>query len=1420
MSQQTSKPFSILPTITLSSASIGTVMFPINTDPSPDYRLFKRLVYISVATLVLVAISFSVWKSVSEYRLTIRGAELQTRGYASALKEHAERALNEADTALLDVIEHIEERGGFQSLSGKSLHGVLGAHLRNSPQIASIFLVSSAGQIINHSVNEPIKQADVSDRDYFIHHRDNPADNTPFLSKPLRNRINGKWRIILSRPIRDTRGELAGVVAVALAPEYFRSFYSTLDLGSNSKIIMVRRDGALLLSVPFKDSDYETDFKKSHLIRTHLPVSPKGTFQIARGSALLEPNARIISYDSLRKFPVVALANIDKDDVLAPWQRNSYIQSALVATVSAALCLMALILLRHIRRIEDAHRVQLVQQNEIAASAEVWQVTFDSMEEAVWVMDTDQHVLRANKATELFFNITPDRFIGRKCCDDAHNSLSPIIDCPFRIMLETGHRASIQTSINDRWYYFSVDPVKNGAGEITGAIHIVSDITEMKLAEEQLFKREQEFRAVVEHSPDTISRYDQDCRRIYINPAIEKLFGTPLEEVLGKRPIEQSPIPEAALFEQNLREVMKSGQEIQTEIQFLSLGGEPRWGHLRIVPEFDADGAVVSILSIGRDITERKQSEQERQSLLRYFESMDRVNRAIQGTNDLEQMMSDVLDVVLSIFACDRAFLLYPCEPEAAFWSVPMERTKPEYPGAALSGHEIPMTPQVAETLRILLASDGPVQFGPASGNPLHADTAERFGFRCFISMALHPRVNKPWQFGIHHCSHAKVWTSDEVKLLQEIGRRITDALTSLLTHRNLQESERQLSLIKYSLDSTLEGAYLSNIDGQIIYANDGACNSLGFSRDELLSMAVPDIIYGLPAEDWAAHVLELRVRGSLTFETNHKTRENRFIPVEINVKHFRYGENEYVLALARNITDRRRTENALHFISQRGWIENAKSFLVSLVYYLGKTLGVDYVVIVKIDKDPGFAETVAQYAKGSIAPNIRYSLKGTPCENVMGRNYCFYQQGVRQLFPEDALLVDMGVESYAAIPLWDSTGQGIGLIAVMNSTPLADEAEVAYLLQMMATPAAAELEQERSNQILQAREQEFRSLAENLPDNIVRYDCEGRTLYVNPRLEKILGMPAESIIGKSPMENHSDGKFTDYIATLKNVITTGIDVEMEMTVPDEAGGFMHHQIRFVAERDCEGAVCSILAIGRDITGRKLTEQALLDKQQRLSDLALELTMTEDRERRHIATNLHDTIGQDLALTRINLGVLAKASLTSSENKILGSTLDRINSAIKSVRNLTRLISPPILESAGLEAALKWLGRQMETEYGLQIQFLDDLSEKTVPRELRTELYFAARELLINISKHARTDSARIAVARENNNFIIRIADDGIGFDPDSIEANLTGEGGFGLFNIRRRIIHLGGTFEIESAVGTGTRVKIGVPLKENQAED
>ncbi len=224
--------------------------------------------------------------------------------------------------------------------------------------------------------------------------------------------------------------------------------------------------------------------------------------------------------------------------------------------------------------------------------------------------------------------------------------------------------------------------------------------------------------------------------------------------------------------------------------------------HIRAVahPVFNVSGELDEFVGTVVDVTERKHAEEERRAQLWFFESMDGINRAIQGTSDVEQMLGAVLDVVMAIFNCDRAWLIYPCDPEADSHRVRMERTRPEYIGAFGLGAEIPNGPEVAGVVRTVLASSGPVRFDPDSGHPRASGPAARFGVMSMIAMAVYPKMDKPYMFGLHQCSHARIWTAPEERLFQEIGRRLADALNLLLVFRGLRESERKLEMSRAEL--------------------------------------------------------------------------------------------------------------------------------------------------------------------------------------------------------------------------------------------------------------------------------------------------------------------------------------------------------------------------------------------------------------------------------------------------------------------------------------------------------------------------------------------------------------------------------------------------------------------------------------------
>lgn len=193
---------------------------------------------------------------------------------------------------------------------------------------------------------------------------------------------------------------------------------------------------------------------------------------------------------------------------------------------------------------------------------------------------------------------------------------------------------------------------------------------------------------------------------------------------------------------------------------------------------------------------EGAQAKGERLSHLRFVECLDQINRAIQGSNDLEQMMRDVLHTMLSIFDCDRAWLFYPCDPDSQSFQVPMEVSRPGYPGAGTSNEDTPMTLEMVGDLRQLIASPTPLTYAEGTERPVNKTSAEKFGVRSQMMTALYPKSGKPWACGLHQCSSARIWTDDEKRLFKEISCRIADGLSSLLVLRTLQESEQRYRLV------------------------------------------------------------------------------------------------------------------------------------------------------------------------------------------------------------------------------------------------------------------------------------------------------------------------------------------------------------------------------------------------------------------------------------------------------------------------------------------------------------------------------------------------------------------------------------------------------------------------------------------------
>ncbi len=239
--------------------------------------------------------------------------------------------------------------------------------------------------------------------------------------------------------------------------------------------------------------------------------------------------------------------------------------------------------------------------------------------------------------------------------------------------------------------------------------------------------------------------------------------------------------------------------------------------------------------------------------------------------------------------------------------------------------------------------------------------------------------------------------------------------------------------------------------------------------------------------------------------------------------------------------------------------------------------------------------------------------------------------------------------------------------------------------------------------------------------------------------------------------------------------------------------------------------------LNSEIMERKRMEGNLRRSEEQLRRLASEVQLSEEKERRRIAGDLHDSIGASLAISNLKLELLSGKLETPEYLTDLEVVHDNIRQVIQQTRTLTFQLSPPVLYQMGLEAALAGLAEQTQNIHGIQTTFHDDDQEKYLEEDVRIHIFRSARELLVNVIKHAAARNVSISISREGQQIVITIVDDGIGFEINDQTISLEEGGKFGLFSIRERLKLLGGWLEIDSTVGKGSSVVMKAPLKNTE---
>jgi PAS domain S-box-containing protein len=332
----------------------------------------------------------------------------------------------------------------------------------------------------------------------------------------------------------------------------------------------------------------------------------------------------------------------------------------------------------------------------------------------------------------------------------------------------------------------------------------------------------------------------------------------------------------------------------------------------------------------------------------------------------------------------------------------------------------------------------------------------------------------------------------------------------------------------------------------------------------------------------------------------------------------------------------------------------------------------------------------------------------------------------------------------------------------------------------------------------------------------VTHVNLEGRWLKVPPTLCELLRYTeAELLEHRFHEVTHPDDIEADWSQCLRLIRGEIKSFDLEKRYIRKDGGIVWVYINCSVVTDAQDKPVHFLTYIRDITNRKLNEEKLREYQESLRQLANELNATEARERKRFAADLHDHIGQSLALAKLELGRLGELASPLDENVQLSIERldDTIDQALHETRSLTQDLSPQVLYAFGFDAGLDWLAENMQERYDLGCQIEGGKQPSELSGDAAVVAFQTVRELLINVVKHAGVKEAHVYVTQRENVVVIHVEDQGKGFVPDELDLPRSHGGGFGLFSIRERLSLLGGSLAINSSPGKGTSAQVVIPV-------
>lgn len=418
-------------------------------------------------------------------------------------------------------------------------------------------------------------------------------------------------------------------------------------------------------------------------------------------------------------------------------------------------------------------------------------------------------------------------------------------------------------------------------------------------------------------------------------------------------------------------------------------------------------------------------------------------------------------------------------------------------------------------------------------------------------------------------------------------------------------------------------------------------------------------------------------------------------------------------------------------------------------------------------------------------------------------------------------------VRNWLGVPLIAS-GKVIGLYSVDKAEPGFFNSEHGRLAETLAARAASAIqnaqlfqqsqhhvgeleklitERKQAEAALRESEERYRELFENAKDAIYVHDLTGTYTSINRAAELLSGYTREEILGR----NFADFIAPEHIGEVRERLCTKLATkgettyEVEVITKDGQTVPVEVSSRSIYEND---VLVGVQGTARDITERKRAQEAL-------QMFSRQLIETQEQERRRIALELHDQIGQVLTAVKMNLTSVQRACPAPEASPYIKDNMDLVDEALRLVRDLSIDLRPLLLDDFGLVAALRWYLDRYAKRTGVGSDFHVVLPNNAdrFSRDIETACFRIVQEALTNIGRHAQAKYVSIQLTGNKSDLFLTVKDDGIGFDPNLLRTREPRAATLGLLGMQERASAAGGIIEIDSGPSKGTEIRLRFPI-------